>query len=368
MDPILIIRWYLIREVIKTFLAVFIVVFLILLSTQVLRVLSAVSDGKITLDLLFVLLGLTNIKSMALVFPLTLFLSIILALSRFYKDSEIIAMWSCGISPKTILSSLFPIFLIFVFIELFFALHISPWANSQITVLKKHVESNAEVDILDSGRFNQFANGDRVIYVEEITDEGLLKRVFLRFRKGDKSSVVYADTAAIKKDKLSGSRYLIFNQGYRYDGVPGSGDYQVVHFKEYGVIVESKILDAINYDKDEQSFALLLSQDSKQAQAEIQWRISLVLSTLILALLAIPLSKSSPRKGRYAKVLPAIFIYFLYSNLLGIAQNFVKKGDISPLIGMWWVHILFLLLFIYLFSQQMGWRGIKIKKGVANNV
>lgn len=364
----MIIRWYLIKEVIKTFLAVFIVVFLILLSTQVLRVLSAVSDGKITLDLLFILLGLTNIKSMALIFPLTLFLSIILALSRFYKDSEIIAMWSCGISPKTILSSLLPVIFIFVLIEMLFALQISPWANAKITLLKKQVETNADVDVLDSGRFNQFANGDRVIYIENITPEGVLERVFLRLRHGDNSSVVYADKAYIKKDDVSGARYLVFNQGYRYDGLPGSGDYRVIQFKEYGVIIENKILNIINYDKDEQDFAHLLEQDNLEATAEVQWRISLILSIFILALLAIPLSKSSPRKGRYAKVLPAILVYFLYSNLLGIAQNFVKKGDIPPIIGMWWVHVLFLFLFMYLFAQQMGWVYYKNRKVMIKEV
>jgi len=365
----LIIRWYLIKEVVKTFLAVFLVIFLILLSTQLLRVLSAVSEGKITLDLLFVLLGLTNIQSMAMVFPVTLFLSIILALSRFYKDSEMIAMWACGISPKTILGSLLPVIFIFVVIEMLFALHISPWANGQMTKVRNHVKLNADVDVLDSGRFNIFANGERVIYVENITDEGVLKHVFLRVRKGKNSSVVYADKAYIKTDDVSGVRYIVFMQGRRYDGQPGSDNYRVISFKEYGVIVENKALKAIKYDLDEQSFNYLLEQENNiQATAEIQWRISLVLSLFILALLAIPISKSSPRKGRFAKVIPAILVYFLYSNMFGIAQKFVKKGEISPLIGVWWVHILFLLLFLYLFGQQMGWFSSKILAGKENNV
>ncbi len=337
-------------------MAVFIVIFLILLSTQVLRVLSAVSDGKITLDLLFVLLALTNIKSMAMVFPVALFLSIILALSRLYKDSEIIAMWACGITPKTILGSLLPVICIFVVIEMMFSLHISPWANGQITRIRNHVKLNADVDVLDSGRFNIFANGGRVIYVENITDEGILRHVFLRIRKGKNTSVVYADQAYIKTDESSGARYIVFIQGQRYDGQPGSDEYRVMSFKEYGVIIESKVLNTIEYDKDEQSLNDLLKQeDNIQAVAEIQWRISLVLSLFVMGLLAIPVSKSSPRKGRYAKVIPAILLYFLYSNMLAIAQKFVKKGEISPLIGVWWVHILFLLLFIYLFGRQMGW-------------
>jgi len=233
-DKNLIVRWYLIKEVVKTFLAVFLVVFLILLSTQVLRVMSAVSDGKITLDLLFVLLGLTNIKSMAMVFPVTLFLSIVLALSRFYKDSEIIAMWACGISPKVILSSLLPVILVFTAIEAAFSLHISPWANAQITNVKKHVESNADVDILDSGRFNIFSNGERVIYVEDMSKTGTLKNVFLRVHLNDTNSVIYAKQAYIRTDQDSATRYIVFEHGYRYDGEPGNDDYRIISFQEYG--------------------------------------------------------------------------------------------------------------------------------------
>lgn len=351
----LIIHWYLIKDVVKTFLAVFLVVFLILLSTQVLRVLSAVSDGKITLDLLFVLLGLTNIKSMAMVFPVTLFLSIVLSLSRFYKDSEMIAMWACGISPKVILLSLLPVIIVFTAIETAFSLHISPWANAQITKVKKHVESNADVDILESGRFNLFADGDRVIYVENITDSGVLEHVFLRVHMNRTSSVIYAKQAYIKTDKESAARYLVFEHGYRYDGEPGNDDYRVISFEEYGVMIEDKTLSAIRYDTDEQSFNELLKQDNLESTSEVQWRISLILSLFILAILAIPISKSSPRKGRFAKILPAILIYFVYSNMLGIAQSFVKKGEVSPIIGVWWVHSLFFLLFIYLFGKQMGW-------------
>ena len=119
-------------------------------------------------------------------------------------------------------------------------------------------------------------------------------------------------------------------------------------------IVEKKSLSAIIFDKDEQTFSKILEQDNVEATAEYQWRLSLVISTFILAILAIPVSKSSPRKGRYAKVLPAILIYFIYSNFLSVSRKFVANGDVAPLIGMWWVHAFFLLLFIYLFSQQMG--------------
>jgi lipopolysaccharide export system permease protein len=361
----LIIRWYLIKELIKTFFAVFLVIFLILLSTQVLRVLSAVSSGAVTMDVVFILLGLTNLQSIATLFPISLFLSIIIALSRFYKDSEIIAMWACGISPKIILTSLFPVIIAFVVIEFIFALHVSPWAHAQINHVKNHVASNADVDLLESGRFNIFANGERVLYVEEIDKEGVLNHVFLRITNGvENSSVIFADKARIKTDDKSDARYIVFTNGYRYDGMAGDDDYRVVTFDEYGVLIVKPKVSDVKYDNDEKSFKTLINEsDNKKVMAEIQWRISLVLSLLILSLLAIPLSNSSPRKGRFSKIFPAIIVYFVYSNLLNVAQSLVKKGDLSPIIGMWWVHIIFLALFVYLFSHQMGWfHSHKIKK------
>lgn len=361
----LILRNYLVKEVFRTASAVFIVVFLILLSTQLLRVLSAVSEGKITLDLLFVLLGLMNLESMTLVLPLVLYLSIILALSRLYKDSEMIAMWACGISPKVIIKSLFPIIIVFVGIELFFAMSVNPWANDKITLLKNSVEATADVDMLDNGRFNSFSNGDRVVYIEDtktVDDNDILENVFVRIRNGKQQSVVYAKQAKIEKDPKSGARYIVFINGNRYDGVPGASDYKVVHFHEYGVLMMNKSTSTDYRDEDARSLKQLWEKGDARSIAELQWRVSMVFSVLILSLMAIPVSKTSPRKGRYSKVLPAVLIYFLYSNLLSISQNLVKKEDLPAWIGMWWVHLLFLALFVWLLGQQMGWFQTRFKR------
>jgi len=364
----LILRNYLVREVFKTALAVFIVVFLILLSTQLLRALSAVSDGKITLDLLFVLLGLTNLESMTLVLPLVLYLSIVLALSRLYKDSEIIAMWACGISPRVIINSLMPIIILFVIIELFFSTVVNPWANDKINLLKNSVEATADIDMLDSGRFNMFSKADRVVYVENINQQldgdNILENVFVRIRRGEQQSVVYAKTAKVEQDPQTGARYIVFVNGHRYDGIPGQGDFRVVHFHEYGVLMVNKSAKKGTKKVDALGLLELWKKGDSRSIAELQWRISMVLSVLILSLMAIPVSRTSPRKGRYSKVLPAILIYFLYSNLLSISQNMVKKEDLPQWIGMWWVHIIFFGLFVWLLGRQMGW--FQFKKRVKN--
>ncbi len=345
---------YIRKEIAKTFLAVFVIVFLILLSTQLLRALASVSEGRISLEFLFLMLSLTNVKSLSIILPLILFLSIVFALSRFYKDSEIIAMYSCGISPLILVRSILPFILLFVVIEAVLALLVSPWSNEQITRVIKVAESHADVDVLEPGRFNIFSYGERVIYTEAIEDKRL-EHIFLQIRQQDTTSIIYADYAQIVADPNSPARYLVFRDGIRYDGEPGSDDYRQIEFVEYAVLIEKKALKPLQLDYDEMPLSQLWLIDHPAASAELQWRISLVLSLLILSLLAIPLSHTSPRKGRFAKLFPAIVVYFFYTNLLSVSQNMVKKEELPLYVGMWPVHLLFLGFFLYLLGRQMGW-------------
>jgi lipopolysaccharide export system permease protein len=58
------------------------------------------------------------------------------------------------------------------------------------------------------------------------------------------------------------------------------------------------------------------------------------ISALLLALAAIPLSRSRPRQGRYAKMLLALGIYAIYFNLLDVSRSWVEQGASDYI---WWV-------------------------------
>ena len=73
---------------------------------------------------------------------------------------------------------------------------------------------------------------------------------------------------------------------------------------------------------------------------------------LVLTLIAVPLSRLRPRQGRYARVGFAIVVYFVYSNLLYAAKVWLEKGELSPEIGVWWVHALALSLGLYLVVRE----------------
>lgn len=356
----MIIRDYIIKEILRTFAAVFLILFLILLSTQLLRYLSAVAEGKVPAELFFIMLGLRNLESMTLLLPLSLFLSILLTLSRLYKDSEMVAMASCGTGPSALLKSVLIVAFSFIFIEGSLALFLSPAANRQIQIIKEEIKSTAEVETISAGQFNISKDSKRVLYAARKTDNDELENVFLYLRDKKNQSVLAADDAKLVTDKELGVRYIIFQNGNRYDGVPGTLDYRHIKFKDYGIHMQGKSVSEIDFKNYSLTMTELWAMTDSEATenkawSEIQWRLSMLISIILLPMLAVPLSKTTPRKGRYAKFAVALVVYIVYTNLLTVSQSWLKKGKIDPLIGLWWVHGLFLLLFLFLFAKQMGW-------------
>ena len=89
---------YLIKEVVKTQLAVFIVLMAIFLSQKFVRVLADASDGGIPGQLVMTFIGLSIPSLSGIILPLSLFLGILLAYGRIYADSEMSIFHACGIS------------------------------------------------------------------------------------------------------------------------------------------------------------------------------------------------------------------------------------------------------------------------------
>ena len=86
--------------------------------------------------------------------------------------------------------------------------------------------------------------------------------------------------------------------------------------------------------------ASLARSDDSEEIAEFQWRLSTPLATVLLAMLGVPLSRSSPRRGKYAKVTLAVVIFAVYYNLSALAKKWVEKGVLDTIPGIWWVQLL----------------------------
>jgi lipopolysaccharide export system permease protein len=78
------------------------------------------------------------------------------------------------------------------------------------------------------------------------------------------------------------------------------------------------------------------------------------LATVLLALLGVPLSRSSPRQGKYAKLTTAVVIFAIYYNLSALTKKWVEKGVLDTIPGIWWVLLLLAgLLLIFLWRPPM---------------
>ena len=100
------------------------------------------------------------------------------------------------------------------------------------------------------------------------------------------------------------------------------------------------------------SLSTLFANPTPENMAEWVWRISYPLSSLILCLLAVPLSYVNPRAGRSLNVLFAILIYFSYSNIVGLSQGWVARSQLSASASLALAHGTMLLVLVLAFWRR----------------
>jgi lipopolysaccharide export system permease protein len=148
----------------------------------------------------------------------------------------------------------------------------------------------------------------------------------------------------------NGELYIVLVDGHRYESKGTQVDYVITQFAEHQIRIPKSLDTPQDAKRDAMPTLMLLSAKDAALQAELQWRLSLPLSVILLAALAVPLSRTTPRQGHYAKILSGILIYLVYNNLLNVAKKWVERGDVVPIIGVWWVHLILLLIILFLFN------------------
>jgi len=346
---------YVLREVIQTWVAVTGVLVSIVVSNQLSRVLGRAATDEYGRHVVFDLIALGAIMNLSVIVPVGLLLSIVLALGRLYHDSEMSALQGCGFSPARLLPPLF-CFAVVVAVGLaWLAFFQVPRADQEAQLLRQAAVKEAQFGQLDAGRFRSFASGsgDAVFYAERVDAEGLLHNVFVRRESEGRIEVALAETATYSKAASNGMHFVTLFNGRRYEGVPGRNDFRVIEFREHGIpIVTPNDAVAGTQDPDTKPTRELIGSSALSDVAQLQFRASSPIMALVLTLVAVPLSRLRPRQGRYARVGFAIVVYFVYSNLLSAAKVWIEKGELSPSVGVWWVHIVMLALGLYLAFKE----------------
>jgi lipopolysaccharide export system permease protein len=359
----LIVFRYLSREVLLTLSAVSAVLLVIIMSGRFIKYLAQAASGALDPGSLFLIMGFRLPGFMQLILPLGLFLGILLAYGRLYLESEMTVLSATGMSQQRLLGlTMIPAAFVALIVA-WLSLSLAPQGANQFQLLLNKQDALTEFDTLVPGRFQALSDGSRVTYTEELTnDRTNLSGVFISQKslgqdaKDRSISVLVAETGH-QEVRPDGSRWLILNNGYRYDGNPGLADYRAIKYDTYGVLLPKPDASDEVTDRDAIPTLDLIGNPEPRAIAELQWRISLPLLVFIVTLIAVPLSRVNPRQGRFLKLLPAILLYMGYLTILISARGALEKGKLSPTLGLWWVHALFLAIGLLL----LYWEPLRLK-------
>jgi lipopolysaccharide export system permease protein len=348
---------YLLKEVINGWLAVTLFLWLILVSNRLVRYLGDAVSGEIPGNVIFKLIGLKMVWYLVHVVPFALALGVVLALGRLYRDNEMTVMSACGVGPWRIYKPLLGFGIVLALILTWLSLYVSPEVQGMSFKLEKLAKQQADLTVLGAGRFNELQKGRLTFYAEGLSaDKQNMENLFIVLRsKKDQQKLpqlLTARSAYRKVDDETGDSFLVLVEGYRYEGKPGEANYRIMKFREYGVRIDLPGDPEVQEKQESTPSAALLGSSDPKDVAELQWRLAMPVSVIVLLLLAVPLCKSSPRQGRYGRLVVAILLFVIYYNLLATAKYWVGEGAGPAVIGLWWVPVLPVLLAIMLLNSE----------------
>lgn len=341
------------KELLQTAMGAFAILFGIVIAQRITYYIGIAANGSIASNAINTLLSFSMIKFMPMLLSLTLFLAVLLTLTRQHRDSEMVIWFSSGQGLaawiKPVLAFAAPIVVLIAFLSLI----VTPWATSKSTEYKTQLQKQDELATLTPGVFKESKQADRVYFVESFNKLGSnVKNIFIQSVQHQKLGVIVANQGH-RETMANHDNFLIMEQGRRYEGKPETEEFTSTTFEKYAVRLEAKesketptiVMQAVPSN-------VLLTQHTPVNNAEIQGRIAIPISALILVLLAIPLSFVDPRSGRSGNMAMAVLIYIIYNNMISISQAWLIQEKLSPMIGIWPVHCIFLALTIYLFYRR----------------
>ncbi|SSY70334.1 LPS export ABC transporter permease LptF [Alysiella crassa] len=356
------------KETTFTAIAIFIVVLAILVFTQGINLLGRAADGRVAIDAVLALVGFWTLGMTPLLLVLTAYISTLTVLTRYWRDSEMSIWLASGLSlrqwVRPVLSFALPLAVLVAVMQL----AVLPWAELRSREYAEILKQKQNLSLVEAGSFQPLGkkNG-RMYFVEQFdkTDNGMMKNLFVREfdEKTGRDNVVFAQSGHF--DLSNNRRTLVLQNGYRYSGIAGQGDFDKISFEKLDIIISTtpKLVNPIDHRRTIPTSQLWGSNNPKHV-AELMWRISLPLTVLLLSVLAIPISYFNPRSGNSYHVLLAVGFFLIYQNGLTLLRDAVEDGKIGFWLGLLPMHILILgctmiLLKMRSMPAQPFWKGLK---------
>ena len=339
-------RRSLVRELTATAIALFLVLLGILFTNLVLRLLARAAGGTVAPEGILALLGFNALFYFNILLSVALLGTVVLTLSRWYRDSEMIVWFTSGQGLTAWLKPILWFASPFLLAIAVLSLWLSPWAEQRRLEYERQLESREELSLLAPGLFKEFQRAKLVVFIESINSfDGTIRNIFLHSIDSEKDTTTVARSGRLE-------------DGRRYEGKAGTTDFRSAEFGHLGRRIEPAEARTLPASLKAVPTALLIVGGGATERAELFWRISVPISAFLLVLLAIPLSYVNPRVGRSFNLLAAVFAYMLYFNCLNIVQSFVAQGRLSFVAGLLLIHTTAASVVVALFYRRLsvfGW-------------
>jgi lipopolysaccharide export system permease protein len=352
--------WYFTRQVFQVTLAVSLILLVVSFTSRFLQYLADAVAGQMTTDILLMLMLYRLPDFLLIIVPFAFFLAVLLAYGRMYAENEMVVLHACGFSRGKLLAMTMSFALLLTLLLAYTSLYVAPAGLQQTDALRQSQDELTEIDLIVAGQFQEFARGERVTYAESISETSVgrqLNNAFVVIRdpnppEGESGlRMLVAKTASPVLDASSGRRFMLLEEGHFYDGTPGKADYAVTRFEQQGILLPDQTMIAPVLEERAMPTSQLFGSDQPGLRAELQWRISVIFLIPVLTLIAVPLSRVDPRQGRFARLVPAAMLYGLYFMLLQVSRDALEDGSLPAFVGLWWVHVIFVGVAIWLLMR-----------------
>lgn len=331
----------------------------IVVFTQLIRLLGDSVSGALAVEGVAALVGFSALNYLPILLSVSLYFSILLTLTRSYRDSEMVVWFSSGIGLTRWIRPVMGFAVPVVCVIALLSFVLTPWSRQKAEEFKSQLNAKDEVTLAKPGVFRESNEGNQVFFMENI-DAGSerVSNIFVQsVQNGTEGTMVAKE--GLQEIAPNGDRFLVMLNGTRYEGVPGQHDFKIVEFERYAVRIEAAEAKESRPHFKSLSTIQLLQDTTLWNQSELAWRVGLPLSALILATLAIPLSFVNPRAGRSLNLIIAVVIYMAYNNMMGVSTTWIGQGKVGVGVGLWAVHSVMLMLLVVLFYKRLSvfsWR------------
>lgn len=344
------------RELASSAGATFTVLFSILLTWTLVTILGRAAGGKVASSDVIALLAFAALNYLPTVIVFTSFISVMMVITRTYKDSEMVVWFASGLSLTRFVRPVLTFGVPMVLMTALLSFYVTPWARGKSDEYVERFAKREDLQKVTPGQFKESSSANRIFFVEGVAgNSSVVRNVFVNQVDGKGTSVIVASEGVVEQ-MPGGDRFLVLKNGRRYQGTPGDADFKSMEFERYSMRVSQPSSGAGDEKNDAttKTTAALLEDQGNYGKAELMWRISLPITCLLLILVAIPLGFANPRAGSAINLIIAVLVFFTYNNLTKVFEGSIKQGKMSFAMGWWPLHLVTALVVLAMFAWRLN--------------